>query len=48
MARRLQSVTWNQTVLGPKGFLMMDVIFIGATVAFFAICIVYTYACGRL
>jgi hypothetical protein len=27
---------------------MYDLIFIGATIAFFAICILYTYACGRL
>jgi len=27
---------------------MTDVIFIGATIAFFAICVLYTYACGRL
>jgi len=27
---------------------MTDLIFIGATVAFFVISILYTYACGRL
>ena len=27
---------------------MYDVIFIGVTVAFFAVGILYTYACGRL
>jgi len=27
---------------------MYDLIFIGATAAFFAVSIAYTYACGRL
>jgi len=29
-------------------FSMMDLIFVAATVAFFGLCILYTYACERL
>lgn len=27
---------------------MADLIFVGVTVAFFAVCVLYTYACDRL
>jgi hypothetical protein len=32
----------------PKGSSMLDLIYIAVTIAFFAVAIAYTYACGRL
>jgi hypothetical protein len=34
--------------MGLKETEMMDLVFIGATIGFFALCVLYTYACGRL
>jgi hypothetical protein len=36
------------TELNVRGQSMTDLVFVAAIIAFFAVCILYTYACGRL
>jgi hypothetical protein len=48
MALREEVVRTLATASIAKEFNVQDVIFVGLTIGFFAISILYTYACGKL